>query len=233
VASSERRRGFSASQQLEVVAPLVFVWAAGFSILAAVAVRGDVGELLLDPTYASGGAWYLGAVSQLGILAWTLGSGAAAAASWMAFKTGRIPAAKFLRAGSIAGAVLLLDDLFGVHSGPVAKLTGKSLGQALVLLPAVWWFVKYRSDILRTRWQVLLCALTGLALSVIIDLLLSPDRLDYAVLAEDGPKFLGVLAWATYWVMTGRDIVNSVLAETTATTSSSGATSPEEPRTKR
>jgi hypothetical protein len=220
VASSERRRGFSQSEQLEVVAPLVFVWAAGFSILAAVAVRGDVGELLLDPTYASGGAWYLGAVSQLGILAWTLGSGAAAAASWIAFKTVRVSAGKFLRAGSIVGAVLLFDDLFGIHSGPVSKLTGKSLGQVLVLLPAAWWFIKYRLDILRTRWQVLLCALGGLALSVLIDLVLSPDRLDYAVLAEDGPKFLGVLAWATYWVMTGRDIVNSVLASSLPSPSS-------------
>jgi hypothetical protein len=208
---AERRRGFSVGQQLQVVAPLVFVWAAGFSVLAAVAVRGDVGELLLDPTYASGGEWYLGAVSQFGVLAWTVAAGAAAAGSWIAGRVGRANAARFLRMAAIAGSVLLVDDLFALHATVLGPLTGKLVGQLLVLLPMFWWMTRFFTDILRTRWQVLLCALVSLGVAAVVDVVLSPTKFEYTVLAEDGAKFLGILAWATYCVMTSRDIAVSAL----------------------
>lgn len=208
----ERRRGFDARRQLRVVGPLLAVWAAGFAVLAAVAVRGDVGDLLLDPAYASGGQWYMGAVSQLGVLAWTTGVGAAWGGRWIAGRTGRDGAARFLGAGAGVGAVLLADDLFGVHANVLAYIgVPKHIGEIAVVTPLVVWLLSCRADIARTRWQVLACSLLGLAGSAIVDAALDPRGVDIALLAEDGPKFLGVLAWATYFVLTARDIAASAI----------------------
>jgi hypothetical protein len=208
----DRRRGFSASEQLKVVGPLVGVWAIGFAVLAAVAWRGRVGELLLDPSYASGGAWYLGAVSQFGLLAWSVGTVAAAGGSWVLRRTDRHDAARFLAHGAVVGTLLLVDDMFGLHSGPMSAL-GLGKHVALVVLggPIGVWLVVYRHDIFRTRWQVLACSLVGLGSSAVIDAIIAPDRMDLALILEDGPKFLGALAWATYFVITTKDIIDSAL----------------------
>lgn len=208
----ERRRGFPLRRQARVLAPLLAVWAVGFGVLGAVAVRGRVGELLLDPTYASGGAWYLGAVSQLGVLAWTLGAGAACGAAWVVHRTGRPAATRFLGGGAGAGAVLLVDDLFGLHSNIIPMLgLPKRASEAAVAVPVTLWIVTFRRDLARTRWQVLACSLAGLGVSVTVDSVVHPGRVDLALLAEDGPKFLGALAWATYFVLTARDVAASAI----------------------
>lgn len=212
IGAFERRRGFPLRRQARVLAPLLVVWAVGFGVLGAVAVRGRVGDLLLDPTYASGGAWYLGAVSQLGVLAWTLGVGAACGAAWVARRTGRPAAARFLGGGAGAGAVLLIDDLFGLHSNIIPMLgLPKRASEAAVAAPVALWIVTFRRDLARTRWQVLACSLAGLAVSVLVDSVVHPGQVDVALLAEDGPKFLGALAWATYFVLTARDVAASAI----------------------
>jgi hypothetical protein len=193
------------------------VWAVGFAILSAVAVRGEVGDLLLDPAYASGGAWYIGAVSQLGVLAWTTGVGAAAGGAWIASRLGRLGASRFLAAGAGVGGLLLADDLFAVHAN-VLGVVGipEPLGLASVVTPAILWLLACRSDIARTRWQVLASAVGGLVTSAVIDAVVDPRGSDVGLLAEDGPKFLGVLAWATYFVLTARDIAASAIATVTS-----------------
>jgi hypothetical protein len=198
--------------QLKIVGPLIIVWAGGFWILAAVALRGRVGELLLDPSYASGGAWYVGAVSQLGVLAWSVGTVAAAGGSWVLRRTNRLDAARFLARGAYVGAILLLDDLFGLHSGPLSDLgLPKPVAMLVLGAPIAAWLMVHRADIWRTRWQVLACSFLGLGTSVLVDVALSPGRLDLALLYEDGPKFLASLAWATYFVITTKDIIDSAI----------------------
>jgi hypothetical protein len=210
--STERRRGFSLGQQLRVLAPLLAVWAVGFSILVGVAVRGRPSELLLDPVFAAGGSWYFGAVAQLGVLAWSLAAILAGAGSWLSPRLGRSSAQPFLRLAALAGTVLLIDDLFALHATVIGRIIGKPLGMLAVLVPAGWWMLRYRSDIRRTRWQVLVCALISLGISAAVDVVFSPGS-DYGVLVEDGAKFLGVLAWATYFVLTVRDITESAIAD--------------------
>jgi hypothetical protein len=235
----ERRRGFSLRDQFRLLVPLLVVWAAGCVVLAMVAVRSDVGELLLDPTWIGGAAWYAGIVSQFGAVAWCVAATSGAWSSWVASFGGRRDAAAFLRRGALVTLVLLSDDLFGFHSGVLEQIgLPKLAGELLVLGPLVVWLMAHVSDILRTRWQLLAASLMAQAVSFLVDVFVNPGRHDFAVLFEDGPKFLGILAWSTYFVVTARDIARSVLrgefanrsldAEATAfLRSSAGDSSPE------
>ena len=194
------------------IVPLLGVWSLGFSVLAASAAHGNVHELFLDPSYANGGAWWTGLISQLGILGWTSAAASAAWAAWIARHTGRTSAAQFLYRGALASMVLLIDDLIGVHSmfGALGPL-GKPFGLALVLSPVAAWFWVYRSDIRRTRWVVLVGAFVANALSIVADTLGHGSVSDLSAMLEDGPKFLGILAWAAYFIASTYDIARSAL----------------------
>ena len=208
----DRRRGFSFREQLRLLVPLLIVWAVGFAVLSAVALHGDVGELLLDPTWIGGAVWYAGFVSQFGAVAWCVAATSAAWSSWIARTGARIDAARFLRRGAIVTALLLADDLFGFHSGVLEQIgLPKVGGELVVLCPLGLWLLVHFSDIARTRWQLLVASLGAQATSFCVDAFVNPGRFDFAVLFEDGPKFLGILAWATYFVVTARDISRSVL----------------------
>ncbi len=208
----ERRRGFSLRDQFRLLVPLLVVWAAGCAVLAMVAVRSDVGELLLDPTWVGGAAWYAGIVSQFGAVAWCVAATSAAWSSWVASFGGRVDAAVFLRRGAVVTVVLLSDDLFGLHSGVLRQIgLPKVAGELLVLGPLLLWLTAHVRDLVRTRWQLLAASLSAQAMSFLVDLSVNPGRHDFAVLFEDGPKFLGILAWSTYFVVTARDIARSVM----------------------
>ena len=173
-------------------------------------------QVNLGSAYANGEAWWTGLISQLGILGWTSAAASAAWAAWIARHTGRISAARFLSRGVVASIVLLVDDLIGVHSmfwalGPL----GKPFGLAIVLSPVAAWFWVYRSDIRRTRWVLLVGAFVANALSVVADTLGRGSVSDQAALLEDGPKFLGILAWATYFIASTYDIARSALRSAT------------------
>jgi hypothetical protein len=208
----ERRRGFSLNDQLRLVVPLVVAWAFGFACLAGVALSSDVGELLLDPTWIGGAAWYAGVISQLGAIAWTTAGVAALFGGWISRIAGRLDASRFLFAGAAATLVLLADDLFGFHAALLPQLgIPKVVAELIVVTPAGIWVLRYRRDILRTRYQVLVASVLANFVSGVIDAMVGPGRYDFGVLFEDGAKFLGVLAWATYFGMTSRDIAQSVV----------------------
>ncbi len=81
-------------------------------------------------------------------------------------------------------------------------------------LPAVLWVLRHLDDIERTRWPLLAAAVSCLALSMVVEGLTGNSMGPRATLAEDGPKFLGVLAWAAYFALTSVDIARSVLNQT-------------------
>lgn len=207
----DRRRGFSVTEQMRLLVPLLVVWSFGFAALSLVALHSDVGELLLDPNWLNGAAWYTGAISQIGAAVWTTAGVAAAGGGWVARSVGRHEAATFLHVGAVATVVLLIDDLFAVHAVLPQLGIPKQVAQAAVVVPVAVWLVRFRRDIQRTRSSILFAAVLANAGSLVIDVFLHPDRNDFAVLFEDGCKFLGALAWATYFVATARDIVLSSL----------------------
>lgn len=198
-----------------MVVPLVVVWGLGALTITAILASYslDDTQLLLDPTAVAGLPWYTGLISNLGVLGWTLGAVAAAGAAHVAHLGGRDSAAAFLRQGALLTALLTLDDLFQLHSSALPKLFG--ISKLLVLfvyaLLGLTWVAVHHREILRTRWLILLGAIAPIGLSVVFDQL-GTGAGDWLVV-EDAAKFLGVLAWASYFVLTARDIASSVIRE--------------------
>ena len=210
-AEVERRRGIRIRHQLRDLSPLALVWLFGAVLLLFVGVQGsDMSEeLFLDPSTVAGRPWYSGLMSQLGILCWAVAVTAALGASWVAFQTQRPSAGRFLAAGGLATAVLLLDDLLQLHvTVPPRFGLDQNSAQLLIVVPVVMWLVVFARDLLRTRWSLLVAAQVAFAVSLAVDALIIQDP---NLMVEDGAKFLGVLAWAQYFVMTAKDIARSTI----------------------
>lgn len=211
---TDRRSHFSFRRQLKLLGPLTIVWAVGGVGLVIIALQDavPVETLLLDSSHLAGTPWYSGLVSNLGILGWTMAAVTAAAGAWVAARTGRPSAAWFLGTGSAVGTLLLTDDLLLLHSNLLPQLTGMTKATAMVLicLPSIAWAVVFRDEIGRTRWLTLAAAVGGFTVSVMLDLVASAPTAS-GLLAEDGAKFLGVLAWCAYFTLTAVDIAESTI----------------------
>lgn len=211
----ERRRGFSLRRQLVSLAPLGLLWFAGLLLIVVAGVQEvtPIRNLFLDPAYLSGSPWYTGAMSNLGILVWTSAVVFASAGAWVARRIGRVSASRFLAFGALATLILVLDDVFRLHSGPLKLLLGgsKNAAQLLVVFPVMVWIVVFWADIARTRSALLVAALASLGGSVVVDMIFGLGG-DASLLVEDGMKFLGILAWAQYFAITSRDIAASAIA---------------------
>jgi len=214
----ERRRGFSLRQQLRAITPVLLLWLIGLCVLliARVQTVAPLEHLFLDPTSITGSPWYTGALSNLGILVWSAGAVFAVCGAWIARYTGRRQAARFLAMGSAVTMVLVLDDVFNLHSGPLKQALGvsKTTAQFMIVLPAVLWLVAYLPDIRRTRAALIVAALASLAGSVLVDTLFSGFSglsSETVLLIEDGMKFLGILAWSQYFAITSKDIAASAI----------------------
>jgi hypothetical protein len=216
---AERRRRRALRDQIPSLTPLLAMWACGGSILAFVAAQRSVGleQLFLDPAYLAGEPWYTGVLSDLGVLGWASATVTALWGGWVASQTGRPSAARFLRAAALVSIVLLADDLFQLHAD-VLRFVGlpKGIRQLVIVAPAVAWLLRYAADIARTRWVILVGALTGFAVSLLVDGLAAPGS-TVGLFVEDSAKLLGVLAWTQYMVLTSLDIMRSTIRDASLT----------------
>lgn len=191
------------------------LWLVGLVVLFAARMQTatPLRTLLLDPAHLTGSKWYTGALSNLGILAWTAGVVFACAGAWVSRRIGRSSAARFLAFGALATLILLLDDVFALHASPLKRALGgsKNTAQVLIILPVVVWVLVFYEDIRRTRSALLFAAMSSLAGSVAIDVVVGLQG-DTQLLVEDGLKFLGILAWSQYFAITSRDIAASAIA---------------------
>lgn len=199
-----------------VLVPLGVVWLGGLAVLALAADRAAPQVLFFDPAFSgSDPKWYVGAISQLGVLGWSVAVLSAGWSAWFAHHVGRPKAARFLARGAMATTVVLLDDLFAVHAAMSGVLSvPKPVLALLITMPCGVWVVSHLDDIQRTRWPLLAAAVSCLALSLVVERATGNSFGPRATLAEDGPKFLGILAWATYFALTSFDIARSVLTQT-------------------
>ncbi len=191
------------------------MWLGALTLLLALIVQNVIPyrELLLDPSYANGTPWYTGLVSNLGILAWTTATVAAASGAWVSWLGGRLGAAAMLRGGAVLSTLLLLDDLFQFHSVIPNRLgLPKASFYAMYLGLTWWWIVSERVELRRTNNKILIAAGAAFAASIGIDQFGLGSR-DVSLVLEDAAKFLGVLAWAMYFIITARDITRSIVTE--------------------
>lgn len=213
--NGERRTRPAQTRQLIAIAPLITVWGVGALVLV-LTLGGDPADnalLLLDPSAVAGLPWYSGLISNLGILAWAIGTIAAAGASFIARLGRRDGAAKFLLHAAALSALLTLDDVFRLHSSVFPRYLSipKPAVLAIYLVLAALWAGMHFREVGRTRWAILVAAGTAMAISVGVDQLAGNES--WSLVAEDGAKFFGVLGWATYFWLTAQDIASSVVRD--------------------
>lgn len=210
----ERRSRRPTGERASTLKRLVLAWLVGVSGLAVVAFQSSVPveSLLLDASAVGGGHWYSGLVTSLGVFGWTVAAVSLLGAAHASRLSGRMGAGNAFGSFGLIVLVLLFDDLFQLHSAVVPAVIGgpKTGLMAAEALAVLTWTIRYRDEILRTRWELLVAAALGFIWSLGFDRFpLTSDR--WALIVEDGGKMLGVLALATWAVSTALDLIGSLI----------------------
>ncbi len=174
--------------------------------------RVPVEDLFLDASVVGGGLWYAGLVTSLAVMGWTVAAVALGFSALACQRSGRFNAAKATGSIGLIVALLLFDDLFLLHTAVVPKVIGGSKW-LLVVVEAVAitvWTIRWKAEIVRTRWELLVAAAVGFAGSLVFDRY-PIDAEGWALIAEDGAKVLGIVALATWAVSTAADLIGSMV----------------------
>ncbi|GAB4423615.1 MAG: hypothetical protein OHK0015_01360 [Chloroflexi bacterium OHK40] len=155
--------------------------------------------LVRDIFALTGRPVYLGLLSNLGILAWTVG-----AVSWLmgaAMLRGRPAQAELFRLTLVLGlltTLMVLDDGLMIHEYLFPRFTGlpEQLFLAIYPLGLVVATVAGGRSVVRTPYPIGLIAGSLLAGSLLVDWILPVS--DVQLLVEDGMKFAGIVFWAVY-----------------------------------
>src|SRR5680860_191024 len=120
---SDRRR---ASVRARSMLPLAASWLVATVLLAIVSLQQAVplDDLFLDATAVSGSKWYFGLVTSLGVLAWTVSVAGCVATAFVTKLGDRHAATNAFRGAAFLFTLLLLDDLFLLHSNLLPAVTG-------------------------------------------------------------------------------------------------------------
>lgn len=213
---SERRSSPVRRERISTLIHLSIAWSSGFAIMAVVALQNAVPaeSLLLDRAVIDGGRWYQGMITSLGILAWTVAAVSSAGAAFVARVANRPQAASAFSRAAIVLAVLIFDDLFLLHSTVIPRFIGvpKLTVVAIEGVAVCVWLATAKAEIARTRWELLAAAGLGLGTSVLFDVFHFVGDPRWNLLAEDGAKFLGLLALAVWAVSSARDLAASAVS---------------------
>ncbi len=188
---------------------LARLYAAPLLVLVAAVVLSQVlgvpiGDFTRDPTTVAKLMPYVGSVSMVGVLLWTAAA-TACGIGWGVLRRrpdGHRMAGFFLHFGVVTAA-LGLDDLFLLHE------TAEHFGFNEKLLLLVYGgllgagLVRFREQILKTDFLLLIIGVGFLGLSVSVDVV--QDQLDailgtWRILVEDGFKLLGIAGWFGYFL---------------------------------
>ena len=158
-----------------------------------------------------------GIISNLGILLWS----ATASICGFAAMTLRnvVPRSKFwfLACSALLSAYLLFDDFFLFHDDLASRFFG--LNEKVVVsalgIAVFGYGIAFRRVILQTEFGMFLLAIGFLTASVVIDELFGSWLLGrvghWKYLFEDGPKWLGIASWCSYYVHTCHQLLVSSL----------------------
>jgi hypothetical protein len=205
-------------RQRDAVLQLMLVPFAPAALLLAVAYLQravPVSDLIRDTNAAAGVPFYVGAISNLGLLLW----GAAAAVclfTWtlLAGTRGR-EMRSFLLASGIFSLVLLLDDWLQLHEVVFPHYLGvpENLVYVAYVLAGVAYLLAFRKTILKTEFSLLAIALALFASSIVLDQFSEIESLPSfrgIGAMEDAAKLMGILAWLTYFASTCKGILKEV-----------------------
>jgi hypothetical protein len=174
-------------------------------------------DLLFRDTLAiTGGRFYFGLFSNLGILLWCAAS-VICLFSFLILKrlNYQYKWQSFLFASGCLILMLLLDDFFLLHEWAFPIYLGVSANVVIGLygILTALYLLKFYKVIFKTNYKILVLALAFMAASLFVDLLSDfgfLDSLKSTLLAngrifliEDGLKFFGILTWLIYFAQLG------------------------------
>lgn len=180
----------------------------GLTLAIAALTEADFGALTRDPAQQCDAPFYVGFLSNMGILFWM--ASATVTAFGAALLTDRPEARRaraFLIALTLLSGAFCVDDFFLLHERlPVSE---KVIFGAYAVFLAVT-LILHRARLTRIPASHLIVAGVFFAASIGIDLLQSTIEAllgSVRILLEDGAKFLGAVFWLNFtWTVTAQEI---------------------------
>jgi len=161
-----------------------------------------IGDMTRDPAAVMHWPFYIGAVSNLGVLAWC----AAATICYYSYALLRKRAeAREMRLlllfSGIITTVLLFDDLYQFHEVvyPTFLHIPEQVTFGVYLIGMLAYLIRFRATIARTPFLLMPAPFVLFAMSQVVDQFhLGQMGLRAPYLWEDGSKFLGIVGWLAY-----------------------------------
>jgi hypothetical protein len=156
-----------------------------------------------DPIAVLDGHPLSGFISNVGVVAWTIGATVALFCYFILGRNGySTPTVKFLKWAGILTSVLLLDDLFMLHETKSTPLPGvpEEVWYVGYLLSISLIFYYFRKLLFKQKNILLFVSLFLLGLSIVTDVLL--DHIPIFGILEDIFKYFGIVSWTLFLVET-------------------------------
>jgi hypothetical protein len=193
--------------QLRAAAPVLVLVYGATSVLVLVAAIGTeavdrpLSDVTRDPATVAKEPVYVGALSNVGVLAWWTAAVACLVAAAVLWRRRNDVAAPLGAAGLLA-ATLAVDDLFLLHDAILPDELGipEPIAYVAYAAAALAFTVAYRVFLRRTRWMLLVLVLLFFGCSIAIDLVVSEARQAEFAAVEDIFKLFGIATWTAYWI---------------------------------
>lgn len=174
----------------------------GITLLLHLVTDTPIGDLTRDPLATAQLPFYVGFMSQLGLIIWSACASVTLFSALMIPNTAQKHAVKLFLFGSGCFTVFLaLDDAFLLHEEFFPRFgISETMVYGVYFLALTVFVYSFRNFMASTPYIILLTALVCFALSIGIDEL-PLERLDInPFLLEDGFKLVGILTWCVYFL---------------------------------
>ena len=195
-----------------IVRQLAITLVPALFMLTAVAVVGassqiSMGALTRDIAATADLHPLTGVLSTLGFFLWCTAAVICLFAAVLLRRLNQTTDFLFLLSSALLSAYLMMDDAFLFHEALVSRYLKINETVFLVILggSVLIYLFKFRKNILRSRYSILLLALGFLFFSVAFDVSLQLrfwQLGDWQYFIEDGAKWLGIACWCSYYVQT-------------------------------
>lgn len=159
-------------------------------------------QLTRDPASATNSKFYIGFVSNIGIMIWAGTVATCGLLARLLWGTDQHTRARFFLASAGISFMLLTDDTFLLHENAYPRIfdvpeVAVFVVYGMLIMAYLFYF---RREILATDYTLLIMALTGFGFSILIDFF-EGESIVRSFL-EDAFKFTGIVLWLTYFMHT-------------------------------
>ncbi|MBI5475797.1 MAG: hypothetical protein HY964_03565 [Ignavibacteriales bacterium] len=189
---------------------LPFLILTGFVLLVSHKTGQPIVVFFQDIFYQTHAPLYVGFISNIGMMVWSFAIAVCFYAAYLLNASGKKELFYFFMSGALFGTLLLLDDFFMFHEiiYPRYLHIDSDVAYAIYALMGIAFLIKFREILLESDFIFFIMALGFFALSIFFDELRESILIsDYYIIAEDGTKFVGIIYWMTYFMITGKKYI--------------------------